>query len=192
MNTTAITRCDVVKRPGYDCIGDHQNCPGCNAIEKRDGKRPKPGYHGRFGGSYFFGVRAENREGHRICVVLEVLGIHYPSTMADFVPECVAEPRGAVLTIHVEGTREGADAETGDCPFVERWCHCEVWGYLLAGEIYERSGIKTRDRDRDLSSQPDALWLELEKLLADVLTREEVSAANTAPAIAVADPVEVS
>jgi hypothetical protein len=153
-----IERLPPIKTPGFDCRSDNANCPSCNA--RRASGRPADD-HGVFGGSYFFGV-ATTDNGKRIGLSLEVFGIHYPPTVPEPIPAKVQTPHGAYLVVHRE-----TDGDDSQCPFIGNGKHCETstWSLILANEIYRETGVQTTDRNRDISEQPEALWMRLEELL---------------------------
>lgn len=168
MHINVITRLPVHVEPPYDCIDDNEHCPFCARDRaKPDATLAPIGYHGRHPGTIVFMVRTVDDAGAIAGLALDVFGIKYRKEIRARVPELVSTPRGAVLVIHRDATIV-TPANPTDCRVLGdgRPCEAETWGFGIASDIYARFGVITRDADVDLTIQPDALWHELERLLA--------------------------
>lgn len=146
-------RLPVAVIPGFDCIYDHANCPACKKHGEND--------HGISGGRAFFVMKATRMDGMFVAAIaLEVLTTKFPSTIPPQHwhpdrPFYKDPPRGATLSIHVEGDdRECEWVPSGKCSSKDGFA-----GYLAADKMYREHG--NQDPAADPADQSDALWLEL-------------------------------
>jgi hypothetical protein len=144
-----IERLPYQSHPGFDCQGDHANCPVCAAHGEAN--------HGISGGKAWFGVRTRLPDGRALAAVLCVLRCDYPATVRARGRQRLRSV-GACIGLHTQGDAiECSWVPGGRCAGdTERGA--VAWGF--AAELYAKHG--TADGGPE---QPEALWTELGKWL---------------------------
>lgn len=153
------TRLPPYHRPGFDCIRDNANCPGC---------KRSPGDHGVSGGVAVYAVRDSDRH---TAVSLEVMLTQYPPTVPTYPGMRGGKtnrddpPHGGALVLH-------RPADGGElCHVIDVPCAYEIIGYIRGDEMYKHHG--SQDPHVDPMVQPESLWLALEAELARQLDDHE-------------------
>lgn len=144
-----VERLPYRSEPGFDCRGDHANCPGCAAHGEGD--------HGVSGGSAWIGVRIRLPDGRALVAVLKVHRADYPATAR----ARGAQPTravGAYIELHTQGDAVECQWVPGGRCAGDPTNSAIVFG--LAAGLYAKHG--TPDGGPE---QPDVLWAELGKWL---------------------------
>jgi hypothetical protein len=162
--TTEFNRLPVRFIPGFDCIYDNANCPGCKQ-EREQGFKPRSGTHGISGGRAMFVVVAKTKR-RRVAIVLEAFMTKYPSTIptSHWRGSERVLPHGGTLSLHVENRSSGS----GQCDWLGGLtCKADILGLSIAHDLYRAHGNMRHDCEPH--EQRDSLWVALEERLADAL-----------------------
>jgi hypothetical protein len=162
-----IERLATVFRPGWDCRNG--NCPSCDWLVSQGRKRDDHGCHGD---GYVFGIRTELADGRMAAITLEIFTSRYPATVdRSTFTRMDRYPMGASIDLHLQvpigGTGPYEHSIVHDkCDWLGpgRRCYADGSG-LVAEEIYKCAGIRSDEDGVDLTKQPDALYLEMERIL---------------------------
>jgi hypothetical protein len=168
IKTATVERLPALLLPGWDCRGDNANCRSCNWLTEHGKSRDDHGIHGD---GYVFGVRTELPDGRMAAITLEIFTGRYPKT-ANYRPTPHDRyPYGASLDLHLQ-VAAGAPGHYDFMPVHEtcewlgpgRRCDSDGSG-LCAQDVYKNYGIQDDRPGVDLTKQPDALYVELERFL---------------------------